>query len=304
MSGTKPHKSLDSLDVFWTELSPNRAVVYARVNGCEQGAGWRLSGTIRGPHSAKHQTLSATISFQDLGPGPTLLARAIVPDPSYWSPQAPNLYEVSVELHRDGAESLVVRRQLGFKAIRVGERYLLREGKPWVPRGVVVKWVSEADYLAARSEQLFVVLPTITEATLDWASRQGAYVAATFSGTSDQIASQLRQFNAWPAALVAIIDCSAGVDYREVTPNLLLAQVVNDECRLQPWSQALWAADTIGAAHLRKCLGFGKPVFVFRHDERQPSLLEVRKSCDALQRDLAPIGQFAGYFVESIDFRD
>ncbi len=304
MSELAANNPLDLLDVFWTELSPNRAVVYARLTGHEYRADWRLTGTIRGPHSARHETLPATIAFQDLGPGPTQLARAVVPDPSDWSPQAPNVYQIIIELHREGSEPLRTERRIGFKPIRAAERYLLREGKTWVPRGVLVEWVSEADYLPVREHQPVLVLPSLTEPTLEWASQQGAYVAVRFSGTTDAIARDLRRFAAWPAAWLAIIDCAAGFDYREVAPNLVLAQVLQDECRLQPWCQALWAADSLGPAMLRGCLGLGKPTLVYRNDPRQPSLLEVRASCDALQRDLAPIGQFAGYFVESIDFRD
>ena len=51
------------------------------------------------------------------------------------------------------------------------------------------------------------------------------------------------------------------------------------------------------ARFAEKVRGVALPVVVFRPLERQCSVDEARAACDRLQRDLAPLGQYAGYIV-------
>src|SRR4051812_6948047 len=94
---------LDNLDVFYCELTPARATVYARLEGLGSTAGLSLTGYVRGPRCFYSKTLPATFRLQDAGPGPSLLAKSLVPDPCYWSPETPHIYDVTVEL-RNGAD--------------------------------------------------------------------------------------------------------------------------------------------------------------------------------------------------------
>ena len=72
---------LSQLDIFYGDLTANRALVYARLPRPDDGADWKLTGQIRGPRCRTAQTLPATSPLVDLGTGPTLLARALVPEP-------------------------------------------------------------------------------------------------------------------------------------------------------------------------------------------------------------------------------
>jgi hypothetical protein len=67
--------------------------------------------------------------------------------------------------------------------------------------------------------------------------------------------------------------------------------------RVLPWADLLfasavnlnWIASVMTQSHL--------PVLATRPLAAPLELASARAACDALQRDLAPIGQFAGYIV-------
>ncbi len=63
--------------------------------------------------------------------GAAFEARVAVSDPAAWSPDAPNLYELSVELLRSGAVIDAVERAVGFRRLEASEGRLLLNGKPF-----------------------------------------------------------------------------------------------------------------------------------------------------------------------------
>jgi hypothetical protein len=293
---------LDQLDVFWTELSPNRAVVYARLTDLPYHSGWRLSGTIRGPRSMRHQTLPATIPLKDLGPGQTHLARVVVPEPSYWSPEAPNIYDVTVELHREGEPTLVEKRQLGFKPIRAGERYFLREGKPWVPRGLSFdKHNVENFSLTKAREEGLVVSPKRT--FWQQASDEGCYVETMIAPSIGSVRAQLRDCAKYPAVTFVVVPYYA--DVNQTIPkdghNLILLQAL---CRGVPYQECDWA-DAVAAGTWalddseQNPLSISKPVIIGTACDSPVDVNTARSQCDELQRKLAPLRQFAGYKVSN-----
>src|SRR5687767_12799952 len=91
---------LAQLDVFYGDLSVNRAYVYARLPRPVEDAGLSLVGQVRGPRCRLAEMLPASVPLVDLGPGPTLLAQAMIPDPCFWSPDLPAIYDVTVNLLR------------------------------------------------------------------------------------------------------------------------------------------------------------------------------------------------------------
>ena len=62
----------------------------------------QLTGTLAGPSCLYAKTLQATFSLVDRGPGESLLAEAIVPEPCFWTPEMPQLYQADVQLRRRG----------------------------------------------------------------------------------------------------------------------------------------------------------------------------------------------------------
>ena len=81
---------VSQLVVFHGDLNQNLAHVYVQLSVAD-ATHLRLRGQVRGPRSALTRTLPASIPLTDLGPGPSALARALVPDPCFWEPGQPFL---------------------------------------------------------------------------------------------------------------------------------------------------------------------------------------------------------------------
>ena len=61
-----------------------------------------LTGKISGPYVEGSRTLQATIKLRSIAMDSTApTAEAILPDPCYWSPERPFLYDISLELLRE-----------------------------------------------------------------------------------------------------------------------------------------------------------------------------------------------------------
>src|SRR5262245_25880346 len=127
---------LDSLDVFYGDLTYARAYVYARLPRAANDAGLSLVGQVRGPRCKLAATLPVTSPLVDLGPGPTLLAQALIPDPAFWTPDLPAIYDVTVNLLRGTEIIATSNRQIGLRPLGVRGRNLFLDGKRWVLRGV------------------------------------------------------------------------------------------------------------------------------------------------------------------------
>jgi len=288
---------LVTLDVFWTELSPTRAVVYARLTNVDYDADWRLSGTIRGPRSSRHQTLPATFSFTDLGPGPTHLARCVIPDPSYWSPESPNLYDVMIELHRREEATLVERRQLGFRPILAGERYLLREGKTWIPRGYA------GPGLGVEEAQRQGLVEFLGDSNWEEASSQGAYVASLLPPISSPRWA-LRETAKHPAVAMAFIrrEKNWSENINKDGHNLLLVHEMGTDTNesVYDWADAVALPIALIGSRWEQVQELKKPILVVEDLVGPIVASEARAYCDALQRRLVSFGQFAGYFVRAM----
>src|SRR5262245_45045402 len=120
------------LDVFYGDLTVSRAYVYARLPRPADDSGLSLVGQVRGPRCRLAETLPVTSPLVDLGPGPTLLARALVPDPVFWSPDLPAIYDVTVNLLRGTEIVATAKRQIGLRSLGVRGRSLFLNGKRWV----------------------------------------------------------------------------------------------------------------------------------------------------------------------------
>ena len=92
---------LSSLAIFYGDLTVAQAYVYARLPRPAEDSGLSLVGQVRGPRCLQAETLPVTSPLVDLGPGSTLLARAVIPDPCFWSPDLPAIYDVTLNLLRD-----------------------------------------------------------------------------------------------------------------------------------------------------------------------------------------------------------
>jgi hypothetical protein len=305
-------------DVFHGELTSARAQVFVRAPRIGELTDCTLHGYVYGPHCEHAHTLPARFPLQDLGPGPTLLARAIVTDPCIWTNDLPHVYEVHFELRRGNHVLARGQRILGLRGIgrRVvgGLPMLVREGKGWVPRGVAVELL-ETQVVDPLREQLLVgVCAASPPDLLLKAGRRGLYLIVRLDARRQDVVRELRSVANSPAVMGAVIEEGDGLNPRlpQVAPNLVLFQAVNrGEVRSltpAPWATGLWLNVTPGQpieqADMRRLLELQLPACVQGAADRSHFAPDqVRQECDRLQSDLAPTGQFAGYFIacEEID---
>jgi hypothetical protein len=291
---------LSNLDLFYGELTVNRASVYARLPRPEDDAGLRLTGAVIGPRCFNTRTLPTTAHLCDLGAGPTLLSRALVIDPSYWSPDVPSIYDVTIDLRRGGKVLATARRELGFKALGVRNRSFAQQGKHWVFRGVSA---SSAKALLPREWHAASAgfVTDEMDARLAEASQRGVFAAVELGGEAGEIVARLRILAMFPAAILAVIRGHLPRPFaiKGVAPNLLLAQPLDPirEFVLQPWAQVIWAETSEPRLLTELQTSLDLPIVAVRRLRPAVPLDQARAACDKLQRDLAEIGQFAGYVV-------
>ena len=126
------------------EHRPRRHLVRARVRADAPSGRVRVSAVLAGPVGAAEEVVVTVRERTPAGDGP-VVARAVggpdltavVPEPRLWSPDAPHLYDVHVELRDQDApvDAVVVTTGLRTVATRDGE--VLLNGRPIELRGVL-----------------------------------------------------------------------------------------------------------------------------------------------------------------------
>jgi hypothetical protein len=292
---------LTQLDVFYGDLTANRAYVYARLPRPADDPGLTLTGFVRGPRCLHAETLPLTAKFVDLGPGPTLLASALVPEPCFWSPDLPAIYDVTVNLALGTEIIATERREIGLRSFGALGQHFVLAGRRWVLRGVKASSTVATLPRAWHEASAAFIGERSGDAQLAEASQFGALSVEHIGGSVAQITSSLRQLALHPAVTFAVIDGHLPADFKPtaIAPNILLAQKrqKSEPFTTQPWAQAIWA-DAEDAPALDSMLrATDRPIVAVRYLTSPVPLDQARAACDLLQRDLAPIGQFAGYNV-------
>ena len=291
--------SLSHLDVFYGDLTVARGYVYARLPHFADSDGLTIGGTVRGPRCLHAETLPTTVRLVDQGPGPTLLARALIPDPVFWSPDLPAIYDVTVNLSRGREIIAATTQQMGLRALGAEGRNLILEGKRFVLRGVSNSSTNSKlprDWRAATAAYV-TSQPGVEQ--LEEASQWGAWAVAELPQSGNDEITSLRTLSGYPAAAIAIVRGNLPHDFvhHAIAPNILVAQHIERSAQeVHSWTQLVTApAEPELLRELQARLDL--PLIAVRKLNSPLPIAEVRAACDALQRELAPIGQFAGYIV-------
>jgi hypothetical protein len=294
---------LDELVVFHGEASTALARVYARLPSGEATAGCELVGRVVGPYCRWAQTLPAASRLVDRAAGndaDALLAEAIVPDPCFWSDALPMLYTVEVQLRRSGATIASVELPIGFRGVGRRGRSLFREGRRWVPRGMhAASVLGEAgDELSAwRAAADVMAVEQPSDMLCASASQIGVWLVAIVDEPADALVAELCRLARHAAVFLIALPPGAAATpaMRRAAPNLLLAErpafheTPQADCILADAGDADAFAAAVRASEL--------PVIAGRRLATPQTLAAARRACDALQRDMAAVGDFAGYLV-------
>jgi len=281
--------SLDAeLELFYGTLNPAVGRFYARWGNVEC-RGFALRGTLTGPSCQYSDTLPATSQFVDRGPGGPPLAEAIVPEPSFWTPEMPHLYRAVVELHRAGKIVAQVERLCGFRPLGAAQSRIRLDGKNWVLRGVANDEEQVGELAEWHNTNTVVVVKRPSDLLCEAASRLGVLVVAELD---DPDPVELRRLSRWPAVGMVILPSGCDFDSREIAHNLLLVERIGRGGQPSSWANVVICECAAGDAWTPPETSL--PVIA----ERRQDLASVgagRAACDRLQAELAPAGLLAGY---------
>jgi hypothetical protein len=297
---------LHDLDLFYRIANPSRANIFARLPWPMRDGWWQITGTVRGPFTGRGHTLPSTARFDDFGQqgnepimdhAGCMFARATVIDPCTWSPDSPNLYEVMIELRKNDQVVEVEKRWLGLRDLRPQRRSLFLDSKRWVLRGVHAdSWAAEP--LAWWEAGAVRIMSSLDREWLVGASRGGAMTAIQFDVHSEFDIHGLRRIAQQASAAVVLLPNPVALpdDVRLFAPNLVLAQQATAELQPATWAHAAWVDAGDLTTFQTAAESIDIPIIAVRRGHFD-SLAEARAAIDALQADLAPMGQFAGYVV-------
>lgn len=317
--GEDPKASATHLELFFGDASDAVARVYARLPCDETTTGSHLAGELIGPECRFAQTLSARIPFQDRGPGESLLAEAVVPDPCFWTPELPMLYRARIEWKEletkglgpategidivvsghapDKEGSRILEKWLGIRRLGTRGRSLALDAERWVPRGLCVERIGVDDLKAAREANVVLCGPPPDDDVCLEASQHGVPLLIELSAPPEQLADDVRRLGQWPAVFLVVLEPEAAIDatIRESARNLLFAAKFSADEPIVPlpWAQLLLCDVTAESAS--RVSDMPLPILARRRASTQ--IDAARAACDRLQYDLATAGDFAGYLV-------
>lgn len=294
---------LDDLDLFYRDITPSQAQVYARLPLPDDTGVWQLTGQVRGPFTRRGHTLPSNAPLVDLGAPPqrevngTMLARATIIDPCTWFPDAPHLYALTAVLERAGRPAETIRREFGIRDLRPQRTSLFFNAKRWVLRGTHDDTLTDrpADWREASAVR---VADSLDEPWLTEAASEGAMAVLRLDAQPSVDVQLMRRLARFTALAIVVLPNPVDLptDIRLAAPNLLLAQVVDARRPPAAWAHVAWIDILVGEPPALEAHSFGLPVIAARRG-RFDCLAAARAACDALQADLAPLGQFAGYVV-------
>jgi hypothetical protein len=291
----------DRLEVFFGDASDALCHVYARLRGPEAAQGLQLRGSLKGPSCLYAQTLPATHPLVDRGPGQSLLAEAIVPEPCFWTPEMPHLYRVDVRLER-GADVLArEERFFGIRRLAAGGRKLIYDGKRWVLRGISRDKLPTTELASWHESDVAMLVRNPDNALCLEASRVGVLLVARLKPSE---LNEIHRLSRWPAVAMVVLPNRHTIDLGGLAHNLLLAQrfAPGEACALAPWAQvALFdvTPDTEIGSQIARFADCPLPLIAARiaGDTKRSTVAQARTLCDSLQRDLAGRVEPAGYIV-------
>jgi hypothetical protein len=302
------------IELFFGDANEAEARVYARLPTSESLAAGAISGRIIGPECRFAKTLPATIPFANRGSGPgSLLLEATIPDPCFWTPELPFLYRVTIQICGETGE-FNIQRRLGIRRLGAIGRSLYLDGKRWVARGVCRNEATVADLPPARASSSALFVPPPDDAFCLEASQLGVplfvHVAASLRDAQTESrrdsstchAAEIRRLGQGPAIFAIVLDpaLSIGNELRAAARNTLFAARIETESAngaLPAWAQ-LAVCDSRGLEPMAATFSdWNVPVVAIRRLPKPRGIADSRAACDRLQFDLAPTGDFAGYFV-------
>ncbi len=132
-------------------LDPAETELWIAVDVEGMAATAEVRGRLMGPRCAYATTVEVAYPLRPLPPGRgagaehEVVGRVVIPEPSFWDPQSPFLYEGPVELWEGGRRVDQATVDHGLRSLTLGPRGFRLNGKPISVRGAACDGLSEAD---------------------------------------------------------------------------------------------------------------------------------------------------------------
>ncbi len=270
-----------------------------------------LTGTLTGPECRRAITLPVTAKFlqvRNAGHGATahsIVARAILTEPSYWTPEMPNLYRLDARLVAGGREMAAWTRAVGLRRFGVRGRSLWLDGRRYVPRGLVMPEAA-IDVQQFREAAIAAVVADPLGAFLDRCDAEGVAVIGLLADAhglpldATAAADRISEWTWHSAVLMAVVPAAAADEVvtriaaatHGSRGTLLLAQEVDGSATPPDLVDRAEALVVSLAANALPNLAWriappNLPLLAQRVDELPPAAAPNRRPCDTLQAALA-----------------
>ena len=290
-------------------LVPGRAVdAEARIYLKARPAGdvQQIAGELYGPRCEYARTLPATFAVHpaQAGPSESSLASVLVPDPCFWTPTLPFLYDLDLRVTSAAGETQTFQETIALKRFATAGKDWKLEGRRYVLRGAVPSATSIAGLESARKAEASLLVCQPNEDWLASASRWGVPILVDARAPGKDLGN-LGSYLSWhPAVFSLVIDAKQLEDSREARVAALplgiaiTARSQADEFENRDFDYYV-AELNQGERPPAWLLDSGKPAIAIRRGEDYADLGEARAACDRLQAELAPEFNLAGYYVAS-----
>ncbi len=287
----------EPLECFFGQATAAEARIYVQLSG-ERPEGAKLSGFVEGPYSEYAHTLPFRVTLRDLGPGETMLAEAIVPDPCFWSPEAPFRYRVEATLLHGDRLVETLNCELGVRTLAAQEKDLRLEGRRWVVRGGRPD-SSDINFDDWHTAGVTLWTESPDDTVCQQASQSGILLIADLRNLTEAPAARLRRLARYPSVAAAVLpsDCTLP---ENLPRNLLLAEHRTSGSPSQPakWADLYLIEADEPDEFATLASSVDRPVIAVAETEDSSAAPDIiRSHCDKLQRKLAPYGDYAGYVV-------
>lgn len=127
---------IESILIFDMRLDPMEAEVWLSVAPERVASTTQIRGRLMGPRCPYTSTVEVAYPVREHSREyesegfPRLKLRVLIPEPSFWDPQTPFLYEGPLELWQSGQLCQQVQVKHGLRVTRMGPRALHLNGKP------------------------------------------------------------------------------------------------------------------------------------------------------------------------------
>jgi len=261
-----------------------------------------IGGNVRGPHCNYSRTLAADFVLEQMSLPKEAGSEVVgtIVDPCYWTPKLPFLYKISVNFCEAAGQELRSSLVTGFRRWTFQRENLLLEQKRIVLRGMRLQSPSSDEIELAHTLETALVVPDPSQRVCEEASQFGVSIVADMRTSSESWHQKIQQLDWHPAVQVILVDSDQL--HKLLSTEARPQQCLIAECLANRNSSSSMSGDLIavelapGEIPPQWLAACGKPVLAIRLNQ-QTSLPEARRKCDALQAELAPDFDLAGYFV-------